>query len=213
MSDDTNPTDMASEIQKVIDEDCRQSTKWVNTWWTFYWIVLALLLAGYFLAPDIHLKHGALIGFILTALGLVGLLLHTTTGTVRPPSLKPGALSLFETTLTRYASEEMEPGATRNEAEVGQAIGALLERAGIEIAARSWVNKVLAPTALLVFNRLLAPAIVTILSLYLLLVFHEPLIAAINFVIGLTLTQVQHYTMPTAAMKYVQEKFPQPTEA
>ena len=213
MADDTGATDMAKEIQKVIDEDCRQSTRWVNTWWTLYLVVLALLLTGYFVAPDIHLKHGSLIGAILTGLGLVGLLLHTTTGTVRPPSLKPGALSIFETTLTRHASDKMEPGATRNEAEQGEAIGALLERAGIEIAARSWSNKVLAPTALLVFNRLLAPVIVTILSLYLWLVFHEPVIAGINFVIGLTLTQVQHYTMPTAAMKYVQEKFPQPEEA
>jgi hypothetical protein len=215
MTDDTSTTDWASDIQKVIDEDLEQSSRWFHIWWAFYIILTTLMVFGYLTSPSTFpgntaLVHASLINGILGVLGIVGLLMHATTGTVRPPSLKPAAMNMFETTLTRYGSESAGVSVPRDEAEKGKAAEALIERAGIEIAARSWVNKLLAPPAVTILNRAIAPVIVVILSLILWLVYHTGVFAAITLIAGLIITQIQFYTMPTAAMKYVQKTFPQP---
>jgi len=215
MTDNTSKTDPASEIQKVIDEDLRESTRWSHTWWAFYIILTTLMVFSCLTAEGtfagdtgILLKHVSFINAILGLLGIVGLMLHATTGALRPPSFKPAAMNIFETTLTPYGSEARGASAPLDEAEQGKAAEALVVRAGIEIGARSLVNKALAPPAVTIFARLSAPVIVTALSLILLLVYHTTVFAIITFVVGLTITQIQHYTMPSAAMKYVERTFP-----
>jgi hypothetical protein len=215
MTDETGTTDWASDVQKAIDEDLEQSSRWFHIWWAFY-IILATFMAFSALTAEVTfhgttgtlLKHVSFINFILGLLGIVGLMLHATTGTLRPPSFKPAAMNIFETTLTRHGSEARGASAPRDEAEQGKAAEALVERAGIEIAARSLVIKPLAPPVATIFARLSAPVIVTALSLILLLVYHTTLFAIVTFVVGLTITQIQHYTMPSAAMKYVERTLP-----
>jgi hypothetical protein len=215
MTDETSTTDPASEVQKAIDEDLEESSRWFYTWWAFYIILITFMAFSYYSAESTfpssytHLMDVTFINGILGVLGIVGLMLHATTGTVRPPSFKPAAMNIFETTLTRYGSETRGASAPRDEAEQGKAAEALVERGGIELGARCLVNKVLAPPWATIIARTSAPVIVTALSLVLWLAYHEPVFAAITFVVGLIATQIQYYTMPSAAMKYVERTFPE----
>jgi len=211
MTDETSTTD---PVQKAIDEDLEESSNWFYYWWMFYIVLIAFMGLGYWTAPSTfptyytHIMHASFINAILGVLGIVGLMVHATTGTLRPPSFKPPAMNIFETTLTRYGSEATGASAPRDEAEQGKAAEALVERGGIELGARCLVNKVLAPPVATIIARISAPVIVVVLSLILWLAYHEPLFAAITVVIGLATTQIQYYTMPSAAMKYVQRTFP-----
>lgn len=212
MTDEASTTD---PVQKAIDEDLEESSNWFYAWWIFYVVLIVFMGLGYWTAPTTfptyytHIMNAALINAILGVLGIVGLMLHGTTGTLRPPSFKPPAMNIFETTLTRFGSEAKGAGAPpRDEAAQGEASMALVERGGIELGSRCLVNKVLAPAWATIMARTSAPVIVTIMSLILWLAYGEPLWAAITFVIGLAVTQIQFYTMPSSAMKYVQTTFP-----
>jgi hypothetical protein len=100
MTDETGTTDWASDVQKAIDEDLEQSSRWFHIWWAFY-IILATFMAFSALTAEVTfhgttgtlLKHVSFINFILGLLGIVGLMLHATTGTLRPPSFKPAAMN------------------------------------------------------------------------------------------------------------------------
>ena len=218
MTDGTSTTDPASEVQKAIDEDLEQSSRWFYGWWTFYILLTAAMVFGMATSSSTFVNYAKLvpqmvhvtfINAILGVLGIVGLMLHATTGTLRPPSFKPAAMNIFETTLTPYGSETRGTGAPLDEAAQGKAAEALVERGGIELGARCLVNKVLAPPVATIIARTMAPVIVVIMSLILWLVYHTPMFAAITLVVGLAVTQIQYYTMPSAAMKYVERTFPE----
>ena len=205
----------ADPVQKVIDEDLEESSNWFFGWWIFYVVLIVFMGLGYWTAPTTfptyytHIMHASIINAILGVLGLVGLMLHATTGILRPPSFKPPAMNMFETTLTRFGSDATGPGAPpRDEAAQGEASMALVERGGIELGARCFINKVLAPPVATIIARLSGPVIVVVMSLILWLAYGEPLWAGVTVVIGLATTQIQYYTVPSAAMKYVETTFP-----
>src|SRR5450756_401738 len=97
MTDETSTTD---PVQKAIDEDLEESSNWFYYWWMFYIVLIAFMGLGYWTAPSTfptyytHIMHASFINAILGVLGIVGLMVHATTGTLRPPSFKPPAMNL-----------------------------------------------------------------------------------------------------------------------
>lgn len=175
---------------EVVQLDCRQHYRWLRRWSAFYTVLLCALVTVNLLASDPATKHATLIGAVGAGLGILGLFIHLLTGTARKGEYHLGFFNIFDTHLRRHLRGNGEgiPNGAGSEDELRSDIEA---RAELERLARHWAN------------RLLSPVVVTALSLFLWLVFDEPLFALFNEVIGLVLTQAQHYTMPSAALEYM----------
>jgi len=168
-----------SDLSKVIAEDYKSQNRWTTSWLIFYFILTALFLVIFFVAKDSDTKHLALIVWILTLLGFIGVFISPLTGNVGEGVPKGDALNIGKNPLKPFRGT----GAASAGAE-----GALRVRAEMEKAAYG------------IQNRTLPVAIVIILNLILWLVFKEWQFALFNFVISMGMTQVQYYTQPTAAM-------------
>jgi hypothetical protein len=178
-------------LRETIARDCRQHRRWMYFWLAFYIVLTALLVLVFVTTEKPEVRHAAFIGYIGSALGILGLLISALTGSPgKGLSLVEigGFLNIFHMPLRLFHYEmsscEVPPGEL-----VAAAESAVLERAEAERLAWLWINRV--------------PGIVvvTVLSLILWLVYHEPVFAAVNMVAGLLITQAQYYTQPSAAMK------------
>ena len=170
---------MANDLSKVITKDYKSQTTWTTVWLIIYFIMTALFLAIFFVAKDPDVTHFALIVWILTLLGFLGVFISPLTGNVGEGVPKGDALNIGKNPLKPYiGTGAASPGAE----------GALRVRAEMEKEAYG------------IQNRMLAIVITIILNLILWLVFKQWALALLNFVVGIGLTQIQFYTQPTAAM-------------
>ena len=185
---DSSETRVLSPYE-VVQLDCRQHYRWLKGWSIFYVVLLCVLVTVNLVASDVATKHATLVGAVGAGLGIIGLFIHLLTGTARKGEYHLGFFNIFDTHLKKHLHAEGDsPVGT---ASTDELISDIEARAELERLAGHWAN------------RLLAPAVVTGLSLFLWLVFDEPLFALFNEVIGLAITQAQHYTMPSAALEYV----------
>ena len=173
----------------TMQRDSRQNSRWVLFWLEFFIIFTCVLSLGYWMTANHHLEDALLVGIIGTSLGVLGIFISAVTG---PAGLSVSSARFWnpfdhpiDDFLARRSLEEVcEDSDCR-----ADAYRLLKERATQEREARRFVN------------RLLSIGVVTALSLVLLVVFREPVYAAFNMIFGLLITQTQHYSMPSAAMK------------
>src|SRR5665811_2499951 len=71
-----------SDLSKVIAEDYKSQNRWTTSWLIFYFILTALFLVIFFVAKDSDTKHLALIVWIITLLGFIGVFISPLTGNV-----------------------------------------------------------------------------------------------------------------------------------
>lgn len=182
-----------SLLWQALVKDSRQHARWMIFWLLFFCVLTTVLVVGYVTIADEHTRHALLIGFIGSGLGILGIVIHAVTGPPVDSPLDPSSLNIFDSPIEAYLSRHNEGDINENEEHRSEARELLRARAAQEREARKTVN------------RMLSIVVFTALSLVLWLVFHEPVLAAINEVAGLIITQTQHYTMPSAAMKAAAE--------
>jgi hypothetical protein len=158
----------------------------------FFIILTTILVLAFAISTDPHVRDAVLIGFIGSALGIIGIFIHAATGPAGRKLPDAASLRIFDSPIEdfvgRYDERDVcEDGECRAEAEE-----LVHNRAQQEREAR------------LPVNRLLSIVVVTVLSLILWLVLREPIFAAINEIAGLIITQTQHYTQPNAVMRYAE---------
>ena len=176
-------------LWQALVKDSGQHARWMIAWLIFFCVLTTLLVLFFSITTDEHTRDALLIGFIGSGLGIIGIVIHAVTGPPVESPLDPSSLNIFHMPIERFISEHGEGYPGWDEEHRAEAKALLLARATQEREARRTVN------------RLLSIVVVTGLSLALWLAFGEPLLAAVNEVAGLVITQVQHYTMPGAAMK------------
>ncbi len=170
------------DLSKVIAEDYKSQNRWTTSWLIIYFLLTALFLAIFFIAKDTDLKHFALIVWILTLLGFIGVFISPLTGNVGEGVPKGDALNIGKNPLKPF----LGTGAASPGAEAAVHVRAEMEKEAYGIQ-----------------NRILPIAIAVILNLILWLVFKQWELALFNGAFSLMLTQVQYYTQPTAAMDFV----------
>jgi hypothetical protein len=169
----------------AIQRDYKSQVTWTWTWLIIYVILTALFIYIFAVAKDSDVKHLALIIFIQTALGIVGIFISALTGNVGEGVPKSQFLNIFANPLKPY---------------VGKSGGG--EGAETALGIRAFMEKAAQAPQM----RVVAPAVVIILNLILWLAFKQWAFALFNAIIGVGMTQCQYYTQPTAAMEYFDQK-------
>jgi len=167
-------------VVDALQQSVDKSVKWMLASWVFYVALMAVFVFLALLSSEADFKGFAAMVALLGFLGLLGLWISPLRGLRGADIGIAGFLDVFYIPISdRIGELKTESGA----------IKLLEEREGHEREIRAWPN------------RLLSIAVITVIDLLIWLIWKLPVMALINQIVGMIVSQVHISLAPTSAIR------------